>query len=81
MTPRKRALDFADVEAQLRAIERDGGEGDLSFGRGQTLHVSSLGKSFFPKAGVTKGDLMRYYTRVGPMLLPQIDGRAMVLKR
>ena len=81
MTLRKRAPDFADVEAQLRAIERDGGEGDLSFGRGQTLHVSSLGKQFFPKAGVTKGDLMRYYTRVGPMLLPQIDGRALVLKR
>jgi bifunctional non-homologous end joining protein LigD len=81
MTPRKRAPDFTNVEAQLRAIERDGGEGELSFGRGQTLHVSSLGKLFFPKADVTKGDLMRYYTRVGPMLLPQIDGRALVLKR
>ena len=81
MTPRKRAVDFADVEAQLRAIERDGGEGELSFGRGETLHVSSLGKTFFPKAGVTKGDLMRYYTRVAPMLLPEIDGRALVLKR
>ncbi len=81
MTQRKRALEFADVEAQLRAIERDGGDGELSFGGGQTLHVSSLGKTFFPKAGVTKGDLMRYYTRVAPMLLPQIDGRALVLKR
>jgi bifunctional non-homologous end joining protein LigD len=81
MTLRKHAPDFTDVETQLRAIERDGGEGELSFGRGQTLHVSSLGKAFFPKAGVTKGDLMRYYTRVGPMLLPEIDGRALVLKR
>ena len=81
MTPRKRAEDFAAVEAQLRAIERGDGEGELTFGRGTTLHVSSLSKPFFPKAGITKGGLMRYYTRVAPYLLPQIEGRALVLKR
>jgi bifunctional non-homologous end joining protein LigD len=81
MTPRKRADDYADIEAQLRAIERGDGEGELSFGRGVTLHVSSLAKPYFPKAGVTKGAVMRYYTRVAPMLLPEIDGRALVLKR
>lgn len=81
MTPRKRGEDFAGVEAQLRAIERGGGDGELTFGDGATLHVSSLAKSFFPAAGVTKGGLMRYYTRVAPYLLPEIDGRALVLKR
>ena len=81
MTPRKRPANFADVEKQLRAIERDGGEGELSFGRGETLHVSSLGKMFFPEAGLTKGDLMRYYARVAPMLLPEIEDRALVLQR
>ena len=81
MTPRKRAADFAAVEAQLRAIERGDGEGELTFGRGATLHVSSLSKPFFPKVGITKGGLMRYYTRVAPSLLPQIEGRALVLKR
>jgi bifunctional non-homologous end joining protein LigD len=81
MTPRRRAENFADVDAQLRALERGDGEGELSFGRGATLHVSSLSKPFFPKAGITKGALMRYYTRVAPMLLPQIEGRALVLKR
>ncbi|HEX7979796.1 MAG TPA: hypothetical protein VF461_14410 [Gemmatimonadaceae bacterium] len=81
MTPRSRSVDFADVEAQLRAIEREGGEGELSFSRGETLRVTSLGKMFFPKVGVTKGGLMRYYTRVAPMLLPEIEGRALVLQR
>ena len=81
MTPRKRADDYAGIEAQLRALERGDGEGEISFGRGATLHVSSLSKPFFPKAGVTKGGLMRYYSRVAPMLLPQIEGRALVLKR
>ena len=81
MTPRKRAEDFAGVEAQLRALERGDGEGELTFGRGATLHVSSLSKPYFPKAGITKGALMRYYTRVAPYLLPQIEDRALVLKR
>jgi bifunctional non-homologous end joining protein LigD len=81
MTPRKRVEDFAAVEAQLRALERGDGEGELTLGGGATLHVSSLSKPYFPKAGVTKGGLMRYYTRVAPYLLPQIEGRALVLKR
>ena len=81
MTPRRRSEDFAGVEAQLRAIERGDGEGELTFASGATLHVSSLSKPFFPKAGITKGGLMRYYTRVAPHLLPQIEGRALVLKR
>ncbi|MDQ2665611.1 MAG: hypothetical protein M3Z05_06345 [Gemmatimonadota bacterium] len=53
----------ADVEAQLARIERDGGTGDITFGRAGALHVSSLGKPYF-KNGVTKGALMRYYTHV-----------------
>jgi bifunctional non-homologous end joining protein LigD len=81
MTPRRHADDFAGVEAQLRAIERGDGDGELAFGNGATLRVSSLAKPFFPKAGITKGGLMRYYTRVAPFLLPEIDGRALVLKR
>ena len=81
MTPRKPAEDFAGVEVQLRTLERGDGEGELSFGGGATLRVSSLSKPFFPKAGITKGALMRYYTRVAPFLLPQIEGRALVLKR
>jgi bifunctional non-homologous end joining protein LigD len=81
MTPRRVGADFADVESQLRALERGADEGDITFARGATLHVSSLSKPFFPQAGITKGALMRYYTRVAPFLLPQIEGRALVLKR
>jgi bifunctional non-homologous end joining protein LigD len=71
----------AEMEAQLTAIERGSGQGELDLGRGVTLHVSSLDKIYFPEAGVTKGALMRYYTRVSPSLLPEIDGRPLVLKR
>lgn len=72
---------FEDVIRQLDAIERDGGDGEIAFGRGKRLHVSSLGKVYFPKAGVTKGDVMRYYASVAPALLPVIKDRPLVLKR
>jgi bifunctional non-homologous end joining protein LigD len=48
---------------------------------GKSLEVSSLGKVFFPEDGYTKGDLMRYYTRVSPCILPAIADRPLVLKR
>jgi bifunctional non-homologous end joining protein LigD len=75
------AREFDVVHSQLRAIERDGGEGELVFSRGRRLRVSSLGKPFFGLSGATKGDLMRYYARVAPYVLPAIRERPLVLKR
>src|SRR5512132_3416137 len=81
MTQRSYPDDHAPEEAQPRTIERGDRDGGLAFGNGGSLRVSRLAKPFFPKAGITKGGLMRYYTRVAPFLLPEIDGRALVLKR
>jgi bifunctional non-homologous end joining protein LigD len=66
---------------QLDEIEAGVGDGSLDFGRGNTLHVSSLGKSFFPNAGITKGDLMRYYASIASALLPIIRDRPLILRR
>lgn len=76
----KRATGTAGVEARLQQIERSGGTGDIEFGRGRTLHVSSLGKPYFEN-GVTKGALMRYYTTVWSVLMPHVRDRPLVLKR
>lgn len=81
MTPRRRTEDFSAVESQLRALERGDGEGEIALADGATLHVSSLAKPYFSAPKITKGALMRYYTRVAPYLLPEIEGRALVLKR
>src|SRR5512142_2665129 len=80
-TAKRSSTADSAVEAQLEAIERDGGDGDVVLGRGVQLRVSSLGKVYFPDAGVTKGALMRYYVHVAPVLLPQLEGRPLVLKR
>jgi bifunctional non-homologous end joining protein LigD len=69
------------IVAQLEQIEERGGSGTVELERGTSLEVSSLGKVFFPGEGFTKGDVMRYYTRVSPYLLPAIADRPLVLKR
>lgn len=79
-TRARRLLKTSNVVAQIRRIEDGGGNGTLHFGE-RTLPVSKLGKVFFPRVGHTKGDLMRYYARVAPFLLPAITDRPLVLKR
>ena len=45
------------------------------------MHLTNLRKVFWPASGLTKGDLLRYYLEVSPVLLPHLAGRAMVMKR
>jgi bifunctional non-homologous end joining protein LigD len=71
--------DRARIE-RLARIERDGGDGHVPAGRG-ALRVTSLHKTYFPDAGYTKGDVMRYYVAVAPLLLPRLRGRPLSLKR
>jgi len=44
---------------------------------GQQLELSNLDKVLYPAAGFTKGEVIDYYTRVSPVLLPHIEGRAL----
>ncbi len=48
---------------------------------GRTLKVSNLHKVLWPATGFTKGDMIDYYARVAPVLLPHITGRPLTLKR
>ena len=74
--------DTSDVVARLREIEDDGGDGTLELPEdGGRLELSNLGKVFFPEPGYTKGDLLRYYATVAPVLLPIVADRPLVLKR
>lgn len=46
-----------------------------------TLQVSNLEKVFYPQVPFTKGDVIRYYGQVAPILLPHLAGRPLTLKR
>ncbi len=48
---------------------------------GRRLKLSNLDKVLYPVPGFTKGEVIDYYTRVAPALLPHLRGRALTLKR
>jgi bifunctional non-homologous end joining protein LigD len=43
--------------------------------------ISNPGKVLYPAAGFTKADVADYYTRIAPLVLPHLAGRALSLKR
>jgi bifunctional non-homologous end joining protein LigD len=48
---------------------------------GRTLSLSNLKKVMYPAVGFTKGEVIDYYTRVAPVLLPHLRDRPLTLKR
>jgi bifunctional non-homologous end joining protein LigD len=69
------------VLEQLDAIQERGGNGVLELPGGERLEVSNLGKVFWPKTKLTKGDLFRHYLRVSRYILPALADRPLVMKR
>jgi bifunctional non-homologous end joining protein LigD len=53
----------------------------LALPDGGSLEVGNLHKVFWPAEGLTKGDLLRYYVRVSPFILPVVADRPLVMKR
>jgi bifunctional non-homologous end joining protein LigD len=48
---------------------------------GREINISNLDKVLFPAAGFTKGQLIDYYAKVGPAMLPHIADRPLTMKR
>ncbi len=47
----------------------------------RTMRLSNLDKVYWPEAGFTKGQMIDYYTRVAPAILPHLVDRPLTLKR
>ncbi|MGA9762102.1 MAG: non-homologous end-joining DNA ligase [Gaiellaceae bacterium] len=48
---------------------------------GRRLRVSNLDKVLYPAGGFTKGEVIDYYSRIAPVLLPHLKDRPLTLKR
>jgi bifunctional non-homologous end joining protein LigD len=48
---------------------------------GRKLPVSNLNKVLYPKVGFTKGQVIDYYIRIAPVLLPHLKDRPLTMKR
>jgi bifunctional non-homologous end joining protein LigD len=69
------------VVEQLASLENVRKDGRLTLPDGDTLDVTNLHKIFWPAHGLTKGDLLRFYTRISPLILPVVANRPLVMKR
>jgi bifunctional non-homologous end joining protein LigD len=76
------------VEAEFTDFTAEGvmrhptykGNGQVEI-QGRKLRISNFDKVLWPKTGFTKGDMIDYYTRVAPALLPHLRDRPLTLKR
>jgi bifunctional non-homologous end joining protein LigD len=48
---------------------------------GKELSLSNLDKVMYPETGFTKGQVIDYYTRIAPAVLPHLRDRPLTLKR
>jgi bifunctional non-homologous end joining protein LigD len=69
------------VVDELRALEDNRRDGTIALPDGGRLGVTNLAKPFWPKLKLTKGDLLRYYATVAPLILPVVADRPLVMKR
>ncbi len=49
--------------------------------QGRHLKLSNLDKVLYPDVGFTKGQVIDYYVRIAPVLLPHLEGRPLTMKR
>ena len=59
------------LKAGERLVEVDGRE----------LKLTNLDKVLYPEAGFTKGEVIDYYARIGPAIIPHLRGRPLTLRR
>jgi bifunctional non-homologous end joining protein LigD len=48
---------------------------------GRRLKLTNLEKVFYPSTGFTKGQVIDYYARIAPVLVPHLAGKPLTLKR
>jgi bifunctional non-homologous end joining protein LigD len=48
---------------------------------GRNLSLTNLDKVLYPATGFTKGEVIDYYARIAPVLVPHLAGRPLTLKR
>jgi bifunctional non-homologous end joining protein LigD len=70
--------DVAATETAVSPVPASPARGK---GEAQDVKLTNLRKMFWPADGYTKGDLVEYYERVAPLLLPYLRNRPLVLTR
>jgi bifunctional non-homologous end joining protein LigD len=73
--------DSAQATATLGPMKELGRKAVEVSVEGRRLRLTNLDKVMYPKAAFTKRDLIDYYVRIAPVLLPHLHDRPLTLKR
>jgi bifunctional non-homologous end joining protein LigD len=68
-------------EALFDRVERGPDGALLVTTEGRELKITNWDKVLYPQTGFTKGDLVAYYARIAPVVLPHLRDRPLTLKR
>ncbi len=68
----------AEIAQRIRSEARQDLTLDIA---GKSVHFTHLDKVYFPESGVTKRDLLSYYSEMADYILPFLAGRPLVLRR
>jgi len=79
--PSSPATPPGSPEALFDELERLPGGSLAVLADGRRLKLSNWDKVLFPATGFTKGDLIAYYARIAPAVLPHLRDRPLTLKR
>jgi bifunctional non-homologous end joining protein LigD len=73
--------DSAETSATIGPMKELGRKAVEVTVEGRRLRLTNLDKVMYPKTGFTKRDLIDYYVRIAPVLLPHLHDRPLTLKR
>jgi bifunctional non-homologous end joining protein LigD len=79
--PREVRKEIAQSTSDIVAEKLDSKAGLKTSADPARLKLTNLDKIYWPKEGLTKGDVINYYRTVMPYILPYLKGRPMVLRR
>ncbi|HZC66379.1 MAG TPA: non-homologous end-joining DNA ligase, partial [Candidatus Dormibacteraeota bacterium] len=78
----QKAGTFNDAGMEIAQRIRSEARQDLTLDiDGKSVHFTHLNKVYFPESGITKRDLLSYYSEMADYILPFLEGRALVLRR
>lgn len=69
------------VVDELQSLENAKRDGTLALPDGTSVDITNPAKIFWPTERITKGELLRFYVRVSPWILPVVEDRPLVMKR
>lgn len=82
---KRRKVSEPEVSETISAaafLKREKLEGDLGLKIGKhVVEVTNLDKVYWPKEKITKGEMIRYYLRIGKTIMPYLKDRPAILKR